>query len=225
MLACIAVAARIGTFATAFVGWNPVLAFHAAGGGHNDAWVGALVLAALALGASGRRQLAGIAWAVGTFVKWVPLVLLPLRALESRARGRAVGHLGFALGTLAIVAAATALYGPAWIEAFGPLARNAADTTSYSLANRLTQLSLPESVALAVAAIVFVLAYVWLVRQALRGRARLALAACVLVACSPYVTPWYLAWVVPLAAVEDDRTARAFALALCAYLLPQTIPV
>jgi alpha-1,6-mannosyltransferase len=225
MLVCVALAARVGAFATAFVGWNPLLALHAAGGGHNDAWVGALVLTALALGASGRRELAGLAWAVGTFVKWVPLVLLPLRALEARARRRAVGHLGFALGTLAIIAAATALYGAAWIEAFGPLARNAADTTSYSLANRLTQLSLPEPAALGIAATVFVVAYVWLARQALGGRARLALAACLLVACSPYVAPWYLAWVVPLAAVEDDRTARAFALALCAYLLPQTIPV
>jgi hypothetical protein len=31
--------------------------------------------------------------------------------------------------------------------------------------------------------------------------------------------------VVPLAAVEEDRAARGLALALCAYLLPQTIPV
>jgi hypothetical protein len=29
----------------AFVGWNPLLAVHLAGGGHNDAWVGALLLA------------------------------------------------------------------------------------------------------------------------------------------------------------------------------------
>jgi len=37
---------------------------------------------------------------------------------------------------------------------------------------------------------------------------------------------WYLAWAVPLAAVdEDDTAARVAALALTAYLLPQTIPL
>lgn len=225
LLACVALAARVGAFAAAFVGWNPVLAVHAAGGGHNDAWVGALVLAALAFGTSGRRNLAGVAWALGTFVKWVPLVLLPLRALEARATGRRVGHAAFAAAAVAVAGVSTLVYGLHWLEAVVPLARNAADTTSYSLVNRLTQVAVPESVALVVAAAVFVAGYAWLARQAASGRARLAFAACLLVACSPYVTPWYLAWVVPLAAVEHDRAARTFALALCAYLLPQTIPL
>ena len=65
---------------------NPVLALHAAGGGHNDAWLGALVLAALALAASNRRWLAGAAWALAVLVKWVPLVFLVLRALEAPIR-------------------------------------------------------------------------------------------------------------------------------------------
>lgn len=223
MVACVLAAARAGAFAAAFVGWNPVLAVHAAGGGHNDAWVGALVLAALALGSAGRRNLAGVAWAVGTFVKWVPLVLLPLRALEARAHGRRVGHLAFAVAAAAIVVLSTVAYGLAWVEAFGPLARNATETTSASLANRLTQIAIPEAVALALSAGLFAAGYAWLVRDALRGRARLALAAGLLVVCSPYVTPWYLAWVVPIAAVEQDRAARALALGLSAYLLPQTI--
>ena len=36
---------------------------------------------------------------------------------------------------------------------------------------------------------------------------------------------WYLGWVVPLAAAEDDDAAIGISLLLCAYLLPQTIPV
>jgi len=57
------------------------------------------------------------------------------------------------------------------------------------------------------------------------ARARVALAAGLVLLCTPYVTPWYLAWFVPLAAIDDDRAARGLALALTAYLLPQTIPV
>jgi hypothetical protein len=42
---------------------------------------------------------------------------------------------------------------------------------------------------------------------------------------TPYLVVWYLAWTVPLAALdEDDGLAKGLTLALCAYLLPQTIP-
>jgi hypothetical protein len=177
------------------------------------------------LGATGRRQLAGVAWVVGSFIKWIPLLLLPLRVLEARTERRPVGHAGFALAAVAVVALATWRYGLSWVEAFGPLARNAQDTTSFALPSRLIELGVPKAVALALAAAAFVVAYAWLARQAWRGHARVALAAGVLLLCAPYVTPWYLAWVVPLAAVEEDRTARLLALALTAYLLPQTIPV
>jgi hypothetical protein len=42
---------------------------------------------------------------------------------------------------------------------------------------------------------------------------------------TPYLAPWYLIWMVPLAAAEDDRAAQALALLLTAYLLRQTVPV
>ena len=41
---------------------------------------------------------------------------------------------------------------------------------------------------------------------------------------TPYLAVWYLAWTVPLVAVEEDGPATVVCLALCAYLLPQTIP-
>ncbi len=68
-------------------------------------------------------------------------------------------------------------------------------------------------------------ASLWLARDALRGRAHLGRAACLVLATSPYLAVWYLAWAVPLAAPEEDRLARLGVLALTAYLLPQTIPL
>jgi len=208
---------RRSAFAAAFVGWNPVLAVHFAGGGHNDALMMALVAAALALGAAQRPRVAGVAWAVAALLKWVPLLLLPLRALEARATGRRVDHVGFAVAAVAVLALATAAYGFAWLDVVTPLARNATRETSYAFPHRL---GLPSWTLL----VPFALAYAWLLREAARGRARLGLALGLLLLALPYLAVWYVVWTVPLSAADDDRPAQALALALCAYLLPQTIP-
>jgi hypothetical protein len=213
------------SFACVFAGWNPLLALHFAGGGHNDAWMAALVLAALALAASGHRAWAGAAWAAAVLVKWVPLIFLPLRLLEARRTGRRLDHLGFAAAAGVILVLASVRYGLGWLEAFGPLARNANKETSYALPHRLQGLGVPREVAVGLFLAGFAVAYAFLVREALRGRARLGLAACALMLASPWLVVWYVVWAVPLAAAEDDRTAQLIALALCAYLLPQTVPI
>jgi Glycosyltransferase family 87 len=212
-------------FACAFVGWNPLLAVHFAGGGHNDAWMAALVLVALALAGSGRQIWAGVAWTTAVLVKWVPLVFLPLRALAARRAGARFDYRGFLLAAVVLLSLATARYGLGWLEAFGPLAKNANHETSYALPHRLQDLGVPRALAVAVFAAGLVAAFAYLVREALRGRARLALAACVLMLAAPWLVVWYLVWAVPLAAAEDDRTAQWLTLALGAYLLPQTIPI
>ncbi len=217
--------ARRKAFACAFVGWNPLLALHFAGGGHNDAWMAAFVVGALALGATGRRQLAGVSWAAAVFVKWIPLLFLPLRALEARAQNRKVGHLGFAAAAIVLTAAATWRYGWHWLEAVGPLARNANNETKFAIPHRLEQAGLPGWLALALAAAAFAVAYLWLLRQAMKGRARLGLAAGLGLLATPYLVPWYAVWAVPLAAAEEDRAAQWVALAVCAYLLRQTVPL
>ncbi len=225
-LAAAGLAARVArrrALALALVGWNPVLAVHLAGGGHNDAWVGALLAAALALAAAKRRQAAGVAWALAVLVKWVPLLFLALRAIEARATRRPTAHLGFALAFAATCALATWRYGLDWPLAIVPLAGNAALETSFALPSRLEQAGLPEGAALAVAAALLAAGLARLAWEAHRGRARLGLAACLVLATTPYLAVWYLGWAVPLAAAEDDDAAHLAVLALTAYLLPQTI--
>jgi glycosyl transferase family 87 len=212
-------------FAAVFVGWNPLLAVHFAGGGHNDAWMMALVLAALALAASGRRQLAGAAWAVAIGIKWVAAVFLPLRALEAWRQRRRVGHLGFAAAAAVLAAVASWRYGTGWLDAFGPVARNLREGARYSIPSRLESLGAPHGAAVGLLVGLFGLAYLWLLREAWRGRARLGLAAGLLIVAAPWLVPWYAIWTVPLAAMEEDRTAQLLALALCAYLLRDAVPL
>jgi hypothetical protein len=46
-----------------------------------------------------------------------------------------------------------------------------------------------------------------------------------LVLASPWVLPWYAVWIVPLAAVEEDRLAWVLALVVCASLMPDRVPL
>jgi glycosyl transferase family 87 len=228
MLATVALSvllARRRAFAAAIVGWNPLLALHFAGGGHNDAWMAVCVLAALTLASRGQRQWAGAAWVGAIFIKWVAAVFLPLRVLEARARGHRPGYLGFALAVVAVVAAASIQFGWHWLEAFGPLARNANRETQFALPHRVKELGVPHDAALALFAAAFVLAYLWLAWQAWQGRARLGLTAGILLCASPYLVPWYTVWALPLAASEDDPPAQWLAVALSAYLLRQRVPI
>jgi hypothetical protein len=227
---CVAagLAARLSShaaFAWAFVGWNPLLALHFGGGGHNDAWMAALVLVALTLAAAGHRQLAAAGWVVAIAVKWVPLALLPLRLVEARRRGVRPAYLGLALAAAAIMAVATWRYGLAWVGAFGPLTGQAGEGTSFALPRRLESIGVPYGLAVGMGVTAFAVAYVALVREALRGRARLGLTAGLLLLATPYLIVWYVVWAVPLAAAEDDVPAQLLALGLCAYLLSQTVPI
>jgi hypothetical protein len=227
LAACAAVAVTSGrsALAVAFVGWNPVLAVHAAGGGHNDALVGGLAALAVALALRRRQDLSGAVWVLAVLVKWVPLVFLALASLAARARARSLGVHGVVGAAVILSTLATWLYGVDWLRAAEPLAGNAARETSYALPSRLEQLGVPHGLALGTSLVALAGGLLWLVRDATRGRARLGLAACLVLATTPYLAVWYLAWAVPLAAPEEERASRLAALALTAYLLPQTIPL
>ena len=225
MVASTLLAARLSSrplLAVVAVGWSPLLAIHAAGGGHNDAWVGALVLSALALGAVGRRRSEGVVWAVAVAVKWIPLVLFPLRALATRSRALLAW---FATAAIVLALLSTARYGTAWLDAITPLARNARTRTSYAIPARLEQLGLPSSLVAALAVAAFLVGYVVLLRLAVARRPRYGLTACLALVTTPYLAVWYLAWAVPLAAIDDDDISPLIVVTvLGAYLLPQTIP-
>ena len=222
VLVALAFAARVSprpALAAVVVGWNPLLALHLAGGGHNDAWVAALLVAA------GRRRAGGALWALAILVKWIPLVLLPLHLVAERARGRRFGYGGLVFAGALVGGLATWRYGVDWVTAAGPLAAGAETGTRFALPERLAQLGVPRTLAVVALALAFAAAYAWLLREAVRGRARLGLAAALLLLALPYLTPWYLAWAVPLAAADDDADARWLCVALTAYLLPQAVPL
>jgi hypothetical protein len=209
--------ARRKAFAAAFVGWNPLLAVSFAGGGHNDALMLVLMLGALALASRRRDVAAGGLWMLAGVVKAPALFLLPLQlARASRRFWAACAAAGIA-GSLA----ATLVFGSSWLT-IGRLGHNEA---RYAIPVRLEQIGVPDRAAHAIAAAALVVGALWLLRQALHGRTRLALGACLLVLTTPWLLPWYATWPVALAAVEEnDAVAQVLALAVAAYLLSARVP-
>jgi hypothetical protein len=124
-----------------------------------------------------------------------------------------------------LVALACWRYGTEWLDALVPLARNTDDPTGFSLTGRLEQLGVGHGVAVALPAALLAAAAVPLLVAAWRGRARIGLAAVLLVGLSPLLAPWYLLWAVPLAAADDDDLALGLGVVLSAYVLVQTVPV
>jgi alpha-1,6-mannosyltransferase len=220
MLALVGVAACAAArpaFAAVFVGWNPLLALQFAGGGHNDVWTAVFLLGGIGLAARGRFVPSGGSWALAAGLKWTPVVLLPFELLARRRHARALAA-GFVVTAAAIAVAAVAAFGTAWLGALLPFAHRRA---AYAIPSRLEAAGLPGWLALAP----LLLALPWLVRSARRGRPRRALVTALLLAASPWLLPWYAVWIVPLAAVEEDRLGWALALALTAYLLPDRVPL
>ena len=138
------VGARRRALAAAFVGWNPLLAIHLAGGGHNDAWVGLLVLGALALGGrsdgrtrpvcSGRSRLpsSGCRSCFSRCGCW-----RPAGAVSASVRP------GSRLTAIVVAGVATWRYGWRWLGALAPLADNARLETRYALPHRLQSAGAP----------------------------------------------------------------------------------
>jgi hypothetical protein len=174
-----------------------------------------LVLGALALAARHPR-LSGTGWALAAGVKWVALALLPLSLLRGpRSRTAAAG---FLVAAATIAAAAFLAFGTAWLTAVVPLAQRQA---AWAVPSRLGALGLPGWLALVPLAI----AAPWLVRSARAGRGRLGLTSGLLLVATPWLLPWYAVWAVALAAIEEDTAAWVLTLALCAYLLPDRVPI
>ena len=209
--------ARRKAFAAAFVGWSPLLAVSFAGGGHNDAWMLVLMLAAVALALRRRNVAAGAVWILAAAVKLPALLLFGLELVRSR---RAIWF-GATAAAAAVSIAATAAFGTAWLSALIGIGGR---ESKFALPVRLEQLGVPDRVAHALAIVALVGVGAWLLRQARRGRPRLALGACLLVLTSPWLLPWYATWPVALAAVEEDVVAQVLALSVAAYLLPARIP-
>lgn len=156
-----------------------------------------------------------------------PAGRIPTTLVDFRPTGGLL--LGGALAAAAIGVAAYAAFGWSWLGALG-LAGENQDRTSFMSAPitfaRLTGLD-PGTVraaalALFAATLAYLLLRTWQGADWLRMAAWATLA---LLLATAWLLPWYLIWLVPLAALSRDRPLQLLTIALTAYQLPARMPL
>lgn len=200
--------------AVAVVGWNPLIALHFGGGGHNDASLVALLAVAII---AATRWTGGAAWAFASAVKPVPLALLPLDLAARGIRRTRAFWLGLLISAVGIIAIAGAFWGFGWVRS--SLAGESG-VSPLGGVHWLTEAGLPHRWAVVCGGLVFLAVYAALLTRARRtGRAGMSLAATALCLTSSLLRPWYAIWPLTLSALEEDPWGAAAAVALSAYLL------
>jgi hypothetical protein len=229
--------------AAAFVALNPLVLVHVVGGAHNDGLTMLLAMLGVAAILSARELSAGAALAGAAATKASALFLAPFALLATANQGsvglkrpnggrfRPIGRLlaGALVAAVVIGAGAYLAFGWDWLHAFGLAGENQGRTSYLSVPitiARLTGLD-PDAVRL-LALVLFLTLFFELALWTWRGfdwvRAAAWTAAGLLLA-SAWLLPWYLVWVLPLAAISRDRSLQLLALALTAYQLGARIPL
>jgi alpha-1,6-mannosyltransferase len=201
--------------------WNPLVLFETAANAHADIWIGAAVLAAVLLWEERRRVHALAVVTLSPLIKAVVAPLVPLFAIAAWSENPPTRRLRFAaLAGLVLVAlvAASYLTLPQGLQATGNLLdRDEIFTHSLpSLAWRALQTVAPRDQATRIATLVTMLVFaLYSLRQIYNAyRApgdvvRLAynMLLFLLLVCMPWFQPWYLLWVIPLAAIRPRADA------------------
>ena len=213
--------------AAAFVALNPLVLVHVVGGAHNDGLMMLLAMAAVAALLSSRELFAGVAFAASIATKTSAAILAPFALLGSNQRLRLLT--GAAITALCLTVAAWLAFGWDWLHGFGLAGENQSRTSYMSiplLTSRLTGLD-PEATRL-IAGVLFLLAIAYLLSWTYRGADWIRAAAwatLALLLATAWLLPWYLIWLLPLAAISRDRPLQLLTLALTAYQLGARIPL
>jgi Glycosyltransferase family 87 len=249
VLGLTAVVARVAAWrgvdplrAAAFVALNPLVLVHVVGGAHNDGLTMLLAMLAVAAILSAREASGGAALVAAVATKASAAFLAPFALMATRPGSmgrfppayvgfRPIGRLlaGGLLAAVVIGGGAYLAFGWDWLQAFGLAGENQGRTSHLSIPITLARVTglAPDAVRL-LALVLFLTLLFELLLWTWRGfdwvRAAAWTAAGLLLATA-WLLPWYLIWLLPLAAISRDRTLQLLTLALTAYQLGARIPL
>jgi hypothetical protein len=216
--------------AVALVGLNPLLVFYGIGGGHNDLLMLVALVGSLYAILCSRERLGGGLTMVAIGIKLTAGLVLPFAiAADGPRRGRDRRRnlaLGAGVGLALIAVLSFAVFGSGAFHLLATVQRSQSEGDWKSIPGVIsTRLGMPAVGRIAgyVLAAAFVGTCCWLLRRVWQGRtdwidgagwATLAM----LIASSSFL-PWYVAWMLPLAALAHDRRLVSTAIVMTGVVL------
>jgi alpha-1,6-mannosyltransferase len=211
--------------AAALVGLNPVIVLFGVGGGHNDLLMLAILAAGLYVMLCRRELPSGVLMVTATAVKLTAGLLLPFALAaqggESSGPERRRLLIGAGLAATAIIGLAYAFFGVGPLQMLGTIQGIQSEGGPHSIVGFPAELlGVPGLIGPAntVLTVVFLFAVAWLLRRVWRGEldwiAGAGWATVVLLLTTGFLVPWYVAWLIPLAALSHDRRLLFAAMAL-----------
>jgi hypothetical protein len=211
-------------FAVAFVALNPLYLIYEVAGFHNDFFMLAPMMGAIALMLARRDRSAGAVLMLAVAVKFTAILMLPFLLVAAHRRRRQIRVLvGAALGSVPLAALSLALFG----FTLPNLSDQSTLLTSFSVPNLIGDLArigggTPGLLKLAAVCVVLVVAH-----QFYRNRDWLAGAGwstVALIASLSWLMPWYVVWLLPLAAIAGSVRLRRMAIVLTVFLAVTFMP-
>ena len=202
--------------AAALVGLNPLVVVYGVGGGHNDLLMMTAVVGGVYLMLQHRERAAGGVMILGAALKMTAGLMLPFALAGGVRRGARSRRRDLAFGA-AIVAAllavpSFALFGTGPLQLLSTLKKTQDEGDWHSIPGFIsTRLGLGTigHVVGIVLAVIFLGVTCWLVLKAWRGQIDwidgAAWATLAMIVTAGALLPWYVAWLLPLAAIASDR--------------------
>jgi Glycosyltransferase family 87 len=212
-------------FAVAFVALNPVYFIYAIDGFHNDFFMLVPSTAAIALLLARRDRAAGAALMLAVGVKFTAIVLLPFLLVAARpARRRREVLVGAALTAVPLVVLSVALFG----ASLPNLSQQGSLLTPFSVPDLFGYVigaGGGTTFILRLADVAFVVAIVVLLRRRGDWLTHAGWAMVALIASLAWLMPWYVTWMLPLAALASSVRLRRAAGVLTVFVVLTFMPV
>jgi hypothetical protein len=213
--------------AVALVGLNPVVVVYGVGGGHNDLLMLAILVAGIYVLLQQRGRTGGAMIIAATAVKLTAGMLLPFaiaasagrRVAEDSERRRII--IGAAASAVLFAGLGLLMFGSGPLHLLGTLTGIQGEGGSHSIFGFiLTALGLTAlyGTVSTVLHVIYAISLVWLIRRVWTGELDWITAAgwsfVGLLLTAGLIMPWYIAWLIPLAALSRDRRLWFTALGL-----------
>jgi hypothetical protein len=211
-------------YAAALVGLNPIYLVYAVGGFHNDFFMLVPSTAAIALLLARRERSAGAVLMLAVAVKFTAVLLLPFLLVAARTSTRRRNVVvGAVLAAIPLIVMSLALFG----LSLPNLSQQGTLLTPFSFPNLFGYaigIGGGTPALLRLADVVLVVVVALLVRRRGDWLSHAGWATVALILSLAWVMPWYVIWVLPLAALGTSRRLRRTALAMTVFLVITFLP-